>query len=108
MDALKFLKEQKRMCKKVNDCSKCPAYIGKCDCYIMFLADTEDEMYTNDFFKKAIEIVEEWSDSNPIYTNGDMIKTTYEPYIVSENTEDNFIIFDRSWWDSEYVGDKEN
>ena len=101
MDALRFLKEQKRMCR-ANDCNTCPAYIYKGDCYLMFMEDGDDEFFDEDFFRKSIEIVEKWSEANPIKTNGDVIKELYGTHIASENEDDNFVIFDHDWWNAEY------
>ena len=104
MDALKFLTEQKRFCRS-QDCSTCPAYIYKGDCYLMYMEDGGDDFFDEDFFRKSIEIVEKWSEANPNKTNGDVIRELYGAHIVYENEDDNFVIFDHDWWNAEYKRD---
>lgn len=100
MDALKFLTEQRRMCRaNKNECDTCPTYIGKGDCYLMFIDGNDDDFFV---FREAIKIVEKWSEAHPIKTNGDAVKELYHNHIALNNEDDNFVIFDRNWWNAEY------
>ena len=57
MDALKFLTEQRRMCRaNKNKCDTCPAYISKGDCYLMFIDGNDDDFFVfSDCFKSVIK-----------------------------------------------------
>lgn len=60
MDAIKYLKEKNRMCKKLKNCYNCPLYTyKKQDC---------SELERNEP-EKAVGIVEKWSAENPQKTN---------------------------------------
>ena len=60
MDAVKYLKEKKRMCMSMRGCNDCPLHdineIDDADCF-----DSGHE-------KKAVAIVETWSAEHPIKT----------------------------------------
>lgn len=64
MDAIKFLKEQKRMCKYFETCADCP--LGK--------ENNTSEVFCDDFMlefpEKTVKIVSDWSDNNQPITNG--------------------------------------
>lgn len=67
MDAVKFLKEKKRMCDFFHNqslCSKCP--IQKLECGTGELDDVEQMIV-------AVEAVERWSTQHPIKTRQNMI-----------------------------------
>lgn len=55
MDAVKFLKEFKRMCNTYEGCAGCPA-TGGCDCSSM---ESDEEL------KQLVGIVEKWSKDHP-------------------------------------------
>ena len=63
MDALEFLKEQKRMCNSYinsyNGCCDCPLVESHCvNCFVSNTTPDED-------LKKMITIVEQWSKDHP-------------------------------------------
>lgn len=62
MDAVKFLKEELRMCKNYNECCDCPVSHynngSKEGCKVFFKSNPE----------KYVEIVEKWSSEHPIKT----------------------------------------
>lgn len=64
MDAVEFLKEQKRMCDSYDSCFKCKLS-GKCKIHEMEF----------DKMKDAVSIVEEWSKEHqhPVKTNRDVL-----------------------------------
>lgn len=68
MDAVKFLKERKRMCNKSYDreegCSRCDAYDAKTR-KCKALLDKNRMVTTEDDMIKAVAIVEEWSKKHP-------------------------------------------
>lgn len=63
MDAIKFLKEYRRMCKIFQSCHDCP--LGK--------ENNNQEVFCEDFVEeypeKAVEIVSDWSIENQKITN---------------------------------------
>lgn len=58
MDAVKFLKEIKRLCKQQEHCNKCPLY-GKCS-----ETDTQQDS-DSDNINELVRAVEEWSAEHP-------------------------------------------
>lgn len=62
MDAVKYLEEKARMCKRAGDCCSFCDFgkemdtVGGCDFC---------EQYAEEFPEKAVEIVERWSKENP-------------------------------------------
>ena len=56
MEALEFLKEQKRMCKSYKSCYNCP--LSNNHCIVNHLA-------SNDDCEKIVNGVEQWSKENP-------------------------------------------
>jgi hypothetical protein len=61
MDALKFIKEAKRMCQSYEECEACPANAdGFDDCRIDSMHDIDAE--------NAVNIVEKWAKEHPIKT----------------------------------------
>ena len=58
MDAVKFVKEYLRMCKKVDECEDCPVY--KTD----FCAVPAKER-SQESAEEIVELVEEWSAAHP-------------------------------------------
>lgn len=90
MDAIRYLKEKKRICDMYT-CSLCPLTQGDtvaCDA----LERNAPEM--------ASKIVEEWVNENPIITNGAKFKEVFgwSPFSVGG--------FDirKGWWDEPYKG----
>lgn len=63
MDAVKFLKETKRMCDSYKGCSECP--IGK----EKIASNIFCHDYKNKYPEKFVEKVSEWSRNNPQITN---------------------------------------
>lgn len=57
MDALKFLRERKRMCNSYKDCDSCPTGVGKC---------AVSNITTDEDYKRVIDTVEQWSKMNPV------------------------------------------
>lgn len=52
MDVVEFFSELRRMCKSINDCTKCQYHGDRCDNAI-------------EFFKKTVAVVEQWSLEHP-------------------------------------------
>ena len=100
MDAVKFLKEYKRLCDEYSACVGCPLKnYGDC-------IDAEP--------KELVKAVKEWSEEHPIITNGmkvlelipsDVSNTTITR--VYPSTKDYVKIYiEKSWWDAEYKGEE--
>lgn len=68
MDALKFIKEAKRMCQSYEECEACPANAdGFDDCRIDHMHDIDAE--------NAVNIVEKWAKEHPRKTrNSEFLK----------------------------------
>ena len=62
MDAVKFLKEKKRMCDKYSDCTGCPA--SEKNTKFDIGCGSLEEQFPEEF----VAIVEKWSAENPIKT----------------------------------------
>lgn len=56
MDALKFLKERKRMCTSCKGCDGCP--LAGTHCVLSYATDDED-------YERIIATVEQWSKEHP-------------------------------------------
>lgn len=70
MDALKFIKEAKRMCQSYEECEACPANAdGFDDCRI-------DSMHNIDA-ENAVNIVEKWAKEHPEKTRQDVFLEQY-------------------------------
>lgn len=92
MDAVKYLKEKKRMCEK-SSCIHCPlgrTYRNSEDNCDVFIRNSPEE---------AVAIVEKWSNEHPVITNlmkfeevfGKRISEVQAPF---------------SWWNAEYKAPK--
>lgn len=60
MDAVKFIKESKRLCKAQESCGKCVAQIGGCCLTDICVEENSAE--------KAVAVVEQWSKDHPAKT----------------------------------------
>lgn len=61
MDAVKFIKESKRLCKAQESCGKCVAQIGgSCLTEIIVEANSAE---------KTVAVVEQWSKDHPVKTH---------------------------------------
>lgn len=60
MDAVKFIKERKRLCNMYPCCSECPARGKDRGCRLSITSEEEAE--------KQIELIEEWSAAHPCKT----------------------------------------
>ena len=60
MDAVKFIKESKRLCKAQESCGKCVVKIGGCCLTDIFVEENSAE--------KTVAVVEQWSKDNPVKT----------------------------------------
>ena len=70
MDALKFIKEAKRMCQSYEECEACPANAdGFDDCLI----NTEQNIDA----ETAVDIVEKWAKEHPEKTRQDVFLEQY-------------------------------
>lgn len=79
MDAVKFLKEKKRMCDFFHNqalCSKCP--IQKLECGIGELGDVEHMI-------AAVEAVEKWAAEHPTKTRQSVFLERYPDTTKDEN-----------------------
>lgn len=89
MDAIKFIKEYKRMCKNYQSCLDCP----------LAKENNGHEIYCTDFMteftEKTFEIVSKWSDNHHPITNR---KKFLEVFGI------NFVdaILETNWLDDEY------
>ena len=104
MDAYKFLTELNRMCMKYKKCPNCP--LNKAEYCSMCIQEL-----TEDAILEAIEIVDDWSKENPIFTNKDMFEQTFgmkvtdnedvRHLVISENGH-TFHPLNPKWWNEEY------
>ena len=62
MDAVEFLKENERMCKKTDFCVDCPAYKENSG------YDVTCEEFMNEYPKEYVFCVEKWSAEHPTKT----------------------------------------
>ncbi len=60
MDAVKFIKESKRLCKAQESCNKCVVKIGGCCITDIFAEENLAE--------KTVAIVEQWAKDHPVKT----------------------------------------
>ena len=60
MDAVKFIKESKRLCKAQESCKKCVVKIGRCCITDIFAEENSAE--------KTVAVVEQWSKYHPVKT----------------------------------------
>lgn len=68
MDAIKFIKEAKRMCDSFNSCYECPASdsSGRCKFRLSYAYST-----------KELSIVEEWANDHPAKTRQSVFLEQY-------------------------------
>ena len=66
MDAVKFIKELRRMCDVCDVCVSCPAHDCECQSLENMVKDT-----------RIVAIVEAWSAAHPAITRADMFKKAY-------------------------------
>ena len=108
MDAVEFLKAERRICEK-NNCTNCPL-------------SKKDTLYDNcKEFKvvepeKYVSIVEQWAVANPIMTNKEKFHEVFGDNIVfhdnecnlsdcysnDNNNDDNLPCWNCDWWNEEY------
>ena len=68
MDAVKFIKESKRLCKAQGSCEKCVVKIGGCCLTDIFVEENSAE--------KTVALVEQWAKDHPAKTRQIAAKTT--------------------------------
>lgn len=66
MDAVKFLEKYKRMCDSFENCANCPLLTEDCD-----------NFKNQEFVKKAVQVVEEWSTAHPLKTRQSVFLEQY-------------------------------
>ena len=95
MDAVKFLKEKKRMCDRYYpvDCDGCPLKPvpedgGYASC----------EQFTEEDPEEVVLNVEEWSKQNPIITNAMKFEEVFGTLVPVAK----LINSNPTWWDTEY------
>ena len=76
MDALEFLKEQKRMCKAYKTCNNCP--LVSSHCIVNHLATDDDN-------KKIVNFVEQWSKEHPRKTMQSVFLEQWPDAIISHD-----------------------
>lgn len=76
MDALKFLKERKRMCNSYEHCKGCPLEKGFCN----FSFNTPDEAC-----ERIIATVEQWSKEHPRKTRQSVFLEQYPEAQIDDN-----------------------
>lgn len=63
MDAVKYIKTLRRLCKSQADCPECPLHENsKEDGYVYCIADVSE------YVEKAVQIVEKWAKDHPVKT----------------------------------------
>ena len=75
-----FFKEYKRMCRSYHNIKECKIHrkVNNCGACMTFVnCDTE----------KAIKIVQEWSDQNPVRTRLTVFKEQYPNAVTSKNND---------------------
>ena len=77
MDAMMFLKEQKRLCEMHDVCEGCPAYRAGCGCIFSVTHGSTPE--------EQAEIVEEWSIAHPRKTRQDVFLEQYPEALLDVN-----------------------
>ena len=86
MDAVKFIKEMGRMCKK-HLTTTVGTFEYECgDC--LFLCEIDGSCYRGDlteFPEEAVEIVEQWSKEHPIKTYKDDFLEKFPNAVIAEN-----------------------
>lgn len=101
MDAVKYIKEFKRMCGSHPDCSDgCPL---KRRCGLLWNTNVNSES-----IEAIVAIVEKWSKEHPIKTNGERFLDDNREYIRTYHRWDNGckpyieVHIEADWWDAEY------
>lgn len=74
MDAVKFLEEYKRMCDSFENCANCQLLNEDCD-----------NFKNQEFVKKAVQVVEEWSATHPRRTRQSVFLSHYPNAEVDED-----------------------
>ncbi len=101
MDAVKYIKEQRRMCEKYPSCSDCPLKKLK--------EGTTCGMAIRTHAEETVAIVEKWSKEHPLITNWQKVKALLpiEKANVSISPFDDcvHITIAKSWWDAPYEED---
>lgn len=87
MDAVKFLKEKKRICNTHSSCSDCPLYDTFGSCNSPAVEDVDN----------LISAVEKWSKEHPVKTNLEYFKECFPKLNKSEKE----LVFD---YCAEYLG----
>lgn len=78
MDALKFLKERKRMCESFgSECTECPANSSIYICRLGVVMGAEAT--------EQVKLVEEWSAAHPAITQQDIFKKTYPNAVIDQD-----------------------
>lgn len=103
MDAVEFIKAQKRMCSHYNSCDGCPFEEGGCG-----------SLWQNP--EEAVEKVEEWTKTHPLKTNADKIEEItgteisveadnnfYFIRIKTDGNTEHGVAKLKEWLESEYV-----
>ena len=93
MDAVKFYKEQSRMCKTYNKCPECPIYELMDNGKLLCITALHEKL------EEFVDLVETWSKEHPIMTN----KMKFEEVFGETCDENGEIVLVRpSWWFDEY------
>lgn len=88
MDAVKFIRERQRFCDQAGFCTTCELRRAKIFCGT-FNGIKEPE--------KLVNFIEEWSEKNPIVTNGIKFVEVFGVQ-SADKLQENIGI----WWNSEY------
>lgn len=100
MDAVKYIKERRRMCEKYSTCGDCPLKEIREGTTCGFAIKTHPE--------EAVAIVGKWSREHPLMTNGDKIMELAEYAAKLANEYTVSLHFDRQWWDAEYKEERDD
>lgn len=71
MDAIKYMREFKRMCASYEICADCPNSEDKEGC------TNPPEKYTDEAILKLVKTVKGWSAAHPVYTRVDALKKIF-------------------------------
>ena len=77
MDAVKFIKERKRLCNMYPCCSECPARGKDRGCRLSITSEEEAE--------KQIELIEEWSAAHPCKTRQSVFLEQWPEAEIAKN-----------------------
>lgn len=80
MDAVKYIKTLRRLCKSQADCPECPLHENsKEDGYVYCIADVSE------YEEKAVQIVEQWAKDHPVKTRQSEFLKMFPNAMINES-----------------------